>query len=82
MRPARANQQRQMVKRRRQNVLVGLVAVLVLSGAVGFSQSIPLAKTICLMSALLLAGYVYLLVQIRKNAQARTVRYEWSSRAA
>jgi hypothetical protein len=82
IRPARANQQRQLVKRRRQNILVGLFAVLALSGAVGFAKDIPLAKTVCLVSTLLLAGYVYLLVQIRKNAQARTLRYEWSSRAA
>jgi hypothetical protein len=82
LRPARANQQRLAIKRRRQNILVGLAAMFALSGAIGFAKGIPLAKTVCLASALLLAGYVYLLVQIRKNAQARTLRYEWSSRAA
>jgi heme A synthase len=71
-----------MAKRRRQNILVGLVAVVALSGLVGITKDIPLAKTVALVASLLLAGYVYLLVQIRKNAQARALRYEWSSRAA
>jgi hypothetical protein len=82
VRPARVSQQREMLKRRRQNILLGLVAVVVASGFIGFAKGIPLAKTISLVATLLLAGYVYLLVQIRKNAHARALRYEWSSRAA
>lgn len=84
-RPARVAQvshQREMVRRRRQNILLGLTGATLVSGAIGLGQSIPLFKTVSLVCALLLAAYIYLLVQIRKNAEARALRYEWSSRAA
>jgi hypothetical protein len=81
MRPARVSQQREMLKRRRQNILVGLGGLFLASAAIGFAKDIPLAKTISLITGMLLAGYVYLLVQIRKNAQARAMRYEWSRAA-
>jgi hypothetical protein len=81
MRPARATQQRELLKRRRQNILVGLGGLFLASAAIGFAKDIPLAKSVSLVAGLLLAGYVYLLVQIRKNAQARAMRYEWSRAA-
>ena len=73
---------REAQKVRRRNILVGLVGFALLTGVVGLGMGIPLAKTLFLVSVALLALYVYALVQIRKDAEARAVRYEWSSRAA
>jgi heme A synthase len=73
---------REAQKARRRNILVGLVLAAIVTGVVGLGMGIPLAKTLFVTIDLLLALYIYALVQIRKDAEARAVRYEWSSRAA
>lgn len=69
------------MKQRRQNILVALIGAVLLTGVVGFGLSSRFFVTLNLVCDLLLAGYVYLLVQIKKTQQTKTVRYDWSRAA-
>jgi hypothetical protein len=69
------------VKRRRQNVLFTLVAVVVLTAVLGFGMGNSACMAINLMADALLAFYVYLLVQLRRAAEERAMRYAWSKAA-
>lgn len=72
---------RSAVKQRRQNILVALIGAALLTGVVGFGLTSRLFITLNLVADLLLAGYVYLLVQIKKTQQTKPVRYDWSRAA-
>jgi hypothetical protein len=72
---------RSLVKRRRQNVLFTLVAIVVLTAVLGFGMGNSAFMAINLMADALLAFYVYLLVQLRRAAEERAMRYAWSKAA-
>ena len=72
---------RSAMKQRRQNILVALLGLTLLTGVIGIGLSIPLFKTLSLVSLILLAGYVYLLVQVKKSQQAKAVQFDWSRAA-
>jgi hypothetical protein len=69
------------MRQRRQNILVGLLAAVSITGAIGFGLSSRLFVTAFLVTAVLLAGYVYALVQMKKVQQSKAVRYDWSRAA-
>jgi hypothetical protein len=72
---------RSAMKQRRQNILVALVGAALLTGVIGFGMGSRLFLTTHLVIDVLLAGYVYLLVQIKKTQQTKSVRYDWSRAA-
>jgi hypothetical protein len=72
---------RSAMKQRRQNILVGLVALAAVTAIVGFGMPIRAIGLLNLLVDVLLAGYIYLLVQIKKTQQAKSVRYDWSRAA-
>ena len=69
------------VRRRRQNVLFGLLAAAAVTaiGAFGFGVSGLIA--VHLLIDALLVFYVYLLVQLRRAEEQRAMRYAWSKAA-
>ena len=69
------------MRQRRQNILVGLLALVGLTAVIGFGMQSRMFVTLHLVADVLLAGYVYLLVQIKKTQQAKSVRYDWSRAA-
>jgi hypothetical protein len=77
-RPAyRALNRRELAKRRRQHVFVLLVvaAVATLAGYLATGNSRLFALN--MVADLVLAGYVYLLVQIRRLGELRSARADW-----
>ena len=72
---------RSLVKRRRQNVLFTLAAVVILTAVLGFGMGNSALMAVNLMADALLAFYVYLLVQLRRAAEERAMRYAWSKAA-
>jgi hypothetical protein len=72
---------RSAVKQRRQNILVSLVALSAITAIIGFGVPIQAIGLLNLVIDVLLLGYVYLLVQIKKTEQAKSMRYEWSRAA-
>ena len=72
---------RSATRQRRQNILVGLLALAGLTAVIGFGMQSRMFVTLHLVADVLLAGYVYLLVQIKKSQQAKSVRYDWSRAA-
>jgi hypothetical protein len=69
------------MRQRRQNILVGLLAIVSITGVIGFGLPSRLFVMGFLISAVLLAGYVYALVQMKKVQQSKAVRYDWSRAA-
>ncbi len=69
------------MKQRRQNILVGLVALAAVTAIIGFGMPIRAIGLLNLLVDVLLAGYIYLLVQIKKTQQTKSVRYDWSRAA-
>jgi hypothetical protein len=77
-RPAyRPMSRREMAKRRRQHVfvLLGAAAVVTLLGYLATGNSTLFA--LHMVADLVLAGYVYLLVQIRRMGELRSARADW-----
>ena len=72
---------RSSMKQRRQNILVGLVALAAVTAIIGFGMPIRAIGLLNLLVDVLLVGYIYLLVQIKKTQQAKSVRYDWSRAA-
>jgi hypothetical protein len=72
---------RSAMKQRRQNILVTLVALASVTAIVGFGMPIRAIGLLNLLIDVLLLSYVYLLVQIKKTEQAKSMRYEWSRAA-
>jgi hypothetical protein len=72
---------RSAMRRRRQNVLFTLGSIVVLSGLLGFGMHYPLMVVVNLVADVLLAGYLYLLVQLRRVEEERAMRYAWSNAA-
>ncbi len=72
---------RSAMKQRRQNILVGLVALAAVTAIIGFGMPIRAIGLLNLLVDVLLAGYIYLLVQIKKTQHAKSVRYDWSRAA-
>jgi hypothetical protein len=72
---------RSAMQQRRQNILVGLVALAAVTAIIGFGMPIRAIGLLNLLVDVLLAGYIYLLVQIKKTQQAKSVRYDWSRAA-
>jgi hypothetical protein len=72
---------RTAMRQRRQNILVALVGSALLTGIIGFGLHARLFVTAHLVADVLLAGYIYLLVQIKKGQQSRSVQFEWSRAA-
>jgi hypothetical protein len=68
--------------RRRRNVLVGLVAVLVCTGFLGVAPALRPTLFVTLVDGLLLAGYVGLLVYLRTLALERQVKLRYLPRPA
>ena len=83
-RPAVVSRQahaRAAMRRRRQNVIKALLVAVVVTGFIGFGMKQRTFMTANVIADVLLVGYVYLLVQIRKGEQTRGMNYEWSRAA-
>jgi hypothetical protein len=76
MRSARAD-----VRRRRQNVLVGLLAAAAVTALGGFAFGVGVLVGINLVIDALLVFYLYLLVQLRRAEEVRAMRTGWSKAA-
>jgi hypothetical protein len=76
MRSSRAD-----VRRRRQNVLFGLLALAAATALGGFGLGISSLIAVHLLVDALLVFYVYLLVQLRRAEEERAMRYAWSKAA-
>ena len=76
MRSARAE-----VRRRRLNVLVGLLAVAAITAIGGFGLGISALVAVNLAVDAVLVFYVYLLVQLRRAEDERALRGNWSQAA-
>ena len=68
-------------RRRRQNVLAALVGLALFTAAVGFGLKVRPAMFAHLVIDLMLLGYLYLLVQIRRADDARAMRQLWRNAA-
>jgi hypothetical protein len=80
--PGYAAARRELVRRRRQNILLTLLATAFLSAVLGFGLKISLMVWVCLVSVVALALYVLLLIQARRAAELRAYRASWSRVAA
>ena len=69
------------VRRRRQNVLFGLLAAAAVTALGGFGFGISALIAVHLLIDALLVFYVYLLVQLRRAEEQRAMRYAWSKAA-
>ena len=72
---------RSAMQQRRQNILVGLVALAAVTAVIGFGMPIRAIGLLNLVIDVLLVSYVYMLVQIKKTQQSKSVRYDWSRAA-
>ena len=70
------------MRRRREAILKGLIAAVGLTGLLGFGLGLADFKVLNLIVDVLLVGYVYLLVQLRKTEVVRTTVRRDYSRAA
>ena len=68
-------------KQRRQNILMGLSLVTLGSGLLAFTTTAMTVRYIFALSVCLLVGYVYLLLQIKRADEARTMRDYWQHAA-
>ena len=73
---------RAAMRRRREAILKGLIAAVGLTGLLGFGLGLADFKVLNLVVDVLLVGYVYLLVQLRKTEVVRTTVRRDYSRAA
>ncbi|HEY1279507.1 MAG TPA: hypothetical protein VGF22_07530 [Acidimicrobiales bacterium] len=69
------------VRRRRQNVLFGLLAAAAVTALAGFGLRVSALIAVHLLIDALLVFYVYLLVQLRRAEEQRAMRYAWSKAA-
>jgi hypothetical protein len=69
------------VRRRRQNVLFGLLAAAAVTALAGFGFGVSALIAVHLLIDALLVFYVYLLVQLRRAEEQRAMRYAWSKAA-
>jgi hypothetical protein len=69
------------VRRRRQNVLFGLLAAAAVTALAGFGFGISALIAVHLLVDAVLVFYVYLLVQLRRAEEQRAMRYAWSKAA-
>ena len=69
------------VRRRRQNVLFGLLATAAVTALAGFGFGISALIAVHLLIDAVLVFYVYLLVQLRRAEEQRAMRYAWSKAA-
>jgi len=72
---------RSAMKRRRQNVLLTLGAIVAVTGMIGFGMGYRTMMVACFVAIVLLCGYVYLLVQLRRVEDERAMRFAWSNAA-
>ena len=68
-------------KQRRQNILMGLSLVTLGSGLLAFTTTAMTVRYVFALSVCLLVGYVYLLLQIKRADEARTMRDYWQHAA-
>lgn len=73
--------QRTAAKRRRQQVLLTLVALAFFTAVLSFGLGIQAALVAHVVVDALLVGYVYLLVQLRKLEEERALRLQWQQAA-
>ena len=69
------------VRRRRLNVLVGLLAVAATTAIGGFGLGISALVAVNLLVDAILVFYIYLLVQLRRAEEERAMRDIWSQAA-
>jgi hypothetical protein len=62
---------RSLARRRRQNVLLTLTAVVILSGVAWLGLEIDVARAVFFVSVIALGLYVYLLVMLRRAEEVR-----------
>jgi len=74
--------QRELVRRRRQNILFTLIGTAFLSAVLGFGMGFSTMVWVCVGSLVALVLYVLLLVQTRRAAELRAYRSSWSRMAA
>ena len=72
---------RSAMKRRRQNVLFTLGAAVVVTGMIGFGMGYRTMMLANVAADVLLGGYIYLLVQLRRVEEERAMRFAWSNAA-
>ena len=68
-------------RRRRQNVLAALVGLALFTAAVGFGLKVRPAMFAHLVIDLMLLGYLYLLIQIRRAEDEKAMRHLWRTAA-
>src|SRR5262245_52365715 len=68
---------RASVRRRRQNVLFGLLVLAAVTALGGFGLGVSFLIGVHLLVDALLVFYVYLLVQLRRAEEERAMRYAW-----
>jgi len=69
------------VRRRRLNVLVGLLALAAVTAIGGFAVGISALVAVNLLIDAVLVFYIYLLVQLRRAEDERAMRSSWSQAA-
>ena len=69
------------VRRRRLNVLVGLLAIAATTAIGGFALGISALVAVNLLVDAVLVFYIYLLVQLRRAEEERAIRSIWSQAA-
>jgi hypothetical protein len=80
--PRYAAAQRELVRRRRQNILFTLAGTAFLSAVLGFGMKMSVMVWVCLGSVVALVLYILLLVQTRRAAELRAYRSSWNRVAA
>ena len=73
----RPTSRREFIHRRRQTVVTWLVGIVGISMFLAFTTANQAMIYLFVMSALVLCGYCYILVQIRRNEQIRAPRNSW-----
>lgn len=73
--------QRAVQRRRRQNVLVGMAGVVLLTGVIGWGMAVRTMMYANVLADVVFGGYVYLLVQIRHAEEDRAMKRMWADAA-
>lgn len=73
--------QRGVQRRRRQNVLVAMAGVVLVTGVIGWGMAARTMMYANVLADVVFGGYVYLLVQIRHAEEDRAMKRMWADAA-